>query len=247
MSGSLESDTSSSWCSAPQNAATRRASGELRVLTRKAHGKRLDRPVHHAGHQRDDQARVEPAAQHRSQRDVAHQAHADRLLEPCEQQFAPFIHGQRARIGIRHRIAPPALDANPAVFDDEALARPELPHTAQRREWTRDVSEREVGGNRLGIEVVVNESAGDDALELGPEHDDVVDDRVVERLDPEPIADQHTPAALLIPHGDREHPAEALAQLRSVLLVEVREYLRVAPAPQHVAALLSSERRLSWL
>ena len=37
------------------------------------------------GHQRDDQARVEPAAQHRAERHVAHQAQAHRLLEPRDQ------------------------------------------------------------------------------------------------------------------------------------------------------------------
>ena len=55
-------------------------------------------------------------------------------------------------------------------------------------------AERQVGGDRLGVERVVDQPAGDDALQLRAEDDDVVDDRVVERLDAEAVADQHAAA-----------------------------------------------------
>ena len=45
---------------------------------------RLDRVGHVSGHQGDEQARVDTAAQHRTERDVAHQPEADRLLEARE-------------------------------------------------------------------------------------------------------------------------------------------------------------------
>jgi len=51
------------------------------VLVDKAHGERLDRLAHVAGHQADDEARVEPAREHRPKGHVAHQAQAHRLLE----------------------------------------------------------------------------------------------------------------------------------------------------------------------
>ena len=43
------------------------------------------------GHQRDDQARVETAGEHRAERDVAHQPKLDRLAELGEKQLAPFL------------------------------------------------------------------------------------------------------------------------------------------------------------
>ena len=40
-------------------------------------GERLDRPVHVARHEGDDDARVQPAAEHRAQGNVAHQPDAN--------------------------------------------------------------------------------------------------------------------------------------------------------------------------
>ena len=50
---------------------------------------------------------------------------------------------------------------------------------------------------------------------------------VVERLDPEAVAREHEPAAVGVPHRDREHPAQPLGEARAVLLVEVDEHLGV--------------------
>src|SRR5262249_40037763 len=49
-----------------------------------------------------------------------------------------------------------------------------------------------------------------------------------ERLLPQPIAREHEAAASRVPHGEREHPVEQVYEVRSVLLIEVREHLRVA-------------------
>ena len=45
----------------------------------------LDGFAHVAGHQRDDQAGVESAGEHRAERDVAHQAQPHGLVEQLEQ------------------------------------------------------------------------------------------------------------------------------------------------------------------
>ena len=45
----------------------------------------LDGFAHVAGHQGDDQARVEAAGEHRAERDVAHQAQPHRFFEQLEQ------------------------------------------------------------------------------------------------------------------------------------------------------------------
>ena len=45
----------------------------VQVVFDEANGERLDRTARVTRHQRDDQARVEPTAQHRAKRHVAHQ------------------------------------------------------------------------------------------------------------------------------------------------------------------------------
>ena len=80
-------ESSSSWCSVPKALATSRASASSlpRSSSREADGERLHRLGHVPRHQRDDQARVEAAAQHRAERHVAHQPQPDRLLELLEE------------------------------------------------------------------------------------------------------------------------------------------------------------------
>ena len=54
----------------------------------KADREGLHRLAHVPGHEGDDHARVEPAAEHRTQRHVAHQAQTHRLVELLEQADA---------------------------------------------------------------------------------------------------------------------------------------------------------------
>ena len=91
--------------------------------------------------------------------------------------------GAVARVGIGRRVAPPALEARLAIRHDEPFARLELAHVAQRRHRPRNVTEHQVGRDRLGVELVADEAARQHALELRAEHDDVAGERVVERLD----------------------------------------------------------------
>jgi hypothetical protein len=123
------------------------------------------------------------------------------------------------------------------VLDHDPLARAELADLLERRHRIRDVAEREVRRDRLGVELRVHEAARQHALQLRAEDDHVVRERVVERLDAQPVAHEHTAAALAVPDREREHAAQAVRQRRAVLLVEVREDLGVAAAAEHVAAI----------
>ena len=195
---------------------------------------RLHRLGHVARHQRDDQARVQPAAEHRAERHVAHEPHADRLVELAEQALGPLLHAQAA-LGGGRGIAPVALVPDLAAADHEPLARHHLAHVAQRRHRAGHVADAEVGGDRLEVELVGDEAAGDHALQLGPEHDEPVDDRVVQRLDPQAVAREHAAARPGVPHRDGVLAVQALAQLRAVRLVEMRQDLGVAARAEAVA------------
>ena len=128
------SSTSSSWWSAPSASATRRASGSSESSPAKPTENVLTGSVHVPRHQRDDQARVEAAAEHRAERHVAHQAHAHRLVELRRARSPPTRSAERATVvGRRRRVVPPALEPGRAVLDDQALAGLQLADLLQRR------------------------------------------------------------------------------------------------------------------
>ena len=184
---------------------------QLRVLAGEADGEGLDRLGHVPVHQLHDQARVEAAAEHGSERNVAHEAQAHRLVELLEQHLGPLVIGAVDGIGRRSRVAPPALDRGAAVGHDQALAGLELPDPEQRGHRPGHVAQREVGGDRLGVELRAHEAAREHGLELRAEHHEVAHERVVERLDAQPVADQHAAALDAVPGGHGEHAAQAAA------------------------------------
>ena len=73
-------------------------------------------------------------------------------------------------------------------------------------------------------------------LQLRTEHETVTERRVVERLDPQPVADEHERLPRLIPERDGEHSAQVLDEVRTVLLVEVNDDFRVGVGGESVPA-----------
>ena len=119
--------------------------------------------------------------------------------------------------------------------DDERVARKQLSHAAQRRERRREEAEREIRVDRRVVELEVDEPRCEHALELGGEHEPISGRRIVERLDPEPVAREDGATASVVPDGDPEHPAELLRERVAVGLVEMRDDLGVAAAGEAVA------------
>ena len=50
-----------------------------------ANRERLHRVAHLIRHERDNQARIEPSAEHRPQWDIRHEAHSDRVAQTLEE------------------------------------------------------------------------------------------------------------------------------------------------------------------
>ena len=212
--------------------------GELvdRPLPAEADREGRDRAGRVAGHHGDDQARVETAAQHRAEGDVGHEAEADGLVQLVEERLGhlPGVagHGIRRRGGVR----PVALDPVAVGIHDQAMARLELAHLAQRGRRRGEESEGEIGVDRLVVQLVPDQPGGEEALELGGEDEEVPGDRVVQRLDPQTVAHQDRAAAVAIPEDDAEHPAELLGERRAEALVEVRKDLGIATTVEAVTA-----------
>ena len=196
----------------------------------------LDRLAHVAGHQGDDQARVEPAREHRPQGHVAHQAQAHRLLQLGEQALGVLVLRAARRVGGGQRVVPVALLCHPVGAGQEQLAGAELAHLRERAERAREEAERQVGLERLVVELVREQAACEQALELGGKEEQALDPGEVEGLDPEPVAGENEPTPAPVPEGKAELAAQALREAWPLLLVEVRDDLGVAAGAEAVPA-----------
>ena len=117
---------------------------------------------HVSRHEGDDQARVEPAAEHRAERHVAHQAATDGALERLDEPLRPFR--ERAAFGNGLRVGPVRMRADGAVFDHEHMTGHQLEHRGERRPRARDVSEGQIELNCDGVDVHRNASAREDGF-----------------------------------------------------------------------------------
>ena len=109
-----------------------------------------------------------------------------------EQRFAPSSTAQSA-IGRRLRIRPVRARRDAAArrstsSDGRACS---FEHAGKRRQRAGNEAERQVRVDRLVVELGADEPAREQALQLGREDEQVADDRVVQRLDAEPVARDH--------------------------------------------------------
>ena len=199
--------------------------------------KRLDRLAHVPSHISDDQTGVESPRQHGSERHVAHQPQADGLVELRDKPFRRLVHAHGRGIGRGMR--PVALLPHGRI-DHEHMARKELGDVLERRLRCGEVAEREIRVDRVVVESRLDQPAGEQGFQLGGEDDQVASDGVVERLDPEAVACEDEAPSRTVPDGDREHPAQSRGEARPVLLIEMRDDLRIAtglkPMPGEVAS-----------
>ena len=76
----------------------------------------------------------------------------------------------------------------------------------------------------------------DEGLDLGREAEPLLRDRVVERLDAEPVARAEEASTSPVPDGEREHAVQAFEAALSPLRVRSEQHLGVTAAPEPVAA-----------
>jgi hypothetical protein len=109
---------------------------------------------------------------------------------------------------------------------DQAVAGLELLHRLEYRPRARDVVVREVVVQGLAIDLP-RDTIGEERFELGAEYQPVAQRRVIERLDAEPITDEHESLSRLVPQRDGEHSPEVMNEIRAVLLVEMDDRFRI--------------------
>ncbi len=182
--------------------------------------------------ERGERARVDAAGEQDADWHVGEQVGADRVTKPGPallDELCLVLAGARfERSG-----AGEALDGHRAVLPRERVPGLQLADVREDRERRRDGVEGEERLERVEVDVSVVER-----VELGGERQLAVCDAVVERFDAEPVTGEHEAAAVAVPDGDGEHPAQALPQARAPLLVAVDERLGVAAGVEPVAGAL---------
>ena len=88
------------------------------------------------------------------------------------------------------------------------------------------------------------DAIGEERFELGAEYQPIAQRRVVERLDAEPVTDEHEGLSRLVPQRDGEHPPEVMDEVRTVLLVEMNDRFRIGIGGETVPASLQIRSEL---
>ena len=175
-------------------------------------------------HDRDDRARIEPAAQEHAERDVGDESVAHGLLQELGQALDAVRDGLGAPAGRLRR-------GSGRQYDSTVTC----PRRAIRRwpGWSfftaanivrgaRDVVVREVVVEAPGDRSRARDAIGEERFELGAEHQPIAQRRVVERLDAEPVAGEQQRRCAACPTARRRTSRAGRAtQSGAVLLVEV--------------------------
>ncbi len=111
--------------------------------------------------------------------------------------------------------------------------KPENP--GRERARCEDETEAEEVTDCLRLEAPIDQAAGENGLELGAEDESISDARIVQRLDAQPVPDQHQPAGVAIPQGDCKHAAQRVHAVDPPLLVQVEDHLDVGAGAKTMA------------
>ena len=118
------------------------------------------------------------------------------------------------------------------------MAWKELEHIGERRRGSGEVAEREIRLDRLRIELRRNQPAGEQALELRSEDQQIALPAVVQRLDAKAIPGHDAPPHLDVPRHEGKFAAERLRHIEPVTLVEMWKHLGVTRAAKTMAVAL---------
>src|SRR6185312_4091455 len=193
-------------------------------------------------HQRTDERRVDPAAKIQAYRHIRPQAQPHGFLQLL--QDGPRCFSRRVAVRLRDRRGALRRNFVRPIALCPRLQRVEVHRDVGRRRHMPDVLEREtrVGGilleervERLHIELSLDQSAGEDRLDLRREHEPVGHARHVQRLDPEPVAPGDQQALRLVVEQEGELSAQMLEAVEPMFLVQIDDDLGIALGLEAVA------------
>ena len=194
---------------------------------------RLHGPRREPAHQGDHDARIDPPAQERPERDVGHHPEADGLGQDLLEGVGRVL---LVEVELRQvverpvRADLPLADPGAVVveLDGQVVGRRELEDPPERRRGGGDVAVGQVVVDRRRVELPGDPGVLEQRLQLGGEDELAVGLGVEEGLLPHPVPRQEEAPPVRVPDGEGEHPPEPGQAVFPVLLVGVEDDLRVA-------------------
>ncbi len=226
--------------------------GLVESIRGEADGEGLHRARAFRLHQRGDERRIDAARQERAERHIRHHlvAHraAQRALELAQESgFVRLARGIEAKARGRLLEIPVALEPWVTIAAErEHHSRLELVHAAIDAMGRRHVAEAQEGGDGVRIDLRAPVGMAVQRLQLRAEQERAPGAAPIERLDPEPVADQRELALLAIPQRQREHPL-AFAQCRhdAPAREALDQHFRIRMAAQHDTVLAQALGKLA--
>ena len=204
----------------------------LQDVAGKAEVEGLDRLARDVGHQRGDEARIDAAADERTEGHVGHQHRLDRppQLPLDERDRLGFAERELVRI-VRDPVAPVR---ELAAGEDERMPGLELLHVPVDAPRRRNVLALEVERDRREIELAAHRGVLEQRLQLRAEREHAAVPVVVERLHAEMVAREEERLLALVPEREREHARDPVEHALAPLLPGVDEHLGVAVGVERV-------------
>src|SRR5881396_2603272 len=196
--------------------------------------------AHHSRHQHRQRTRVDAAGEEQPERDIRHQVAANGGGQVLAQTRGT-LREAGGRLVERGRQLPVA--ARPDPLPGRPRQRPpgeQRFDVAEERLRSGHRARGEELGNDRGVERRPAREGGQNRLDLRREQELVPRERVVQRLDAEPIAREEQPPPGPIPEREGEHAIQALDAALAIVFVRVHDRLGVAARPVAVAPRLEA-------
>jgi hypothetical protein len=201
------------------------------------------------GEQRDDQARVEPARQQHPDRDVGDHPAPHRDAQRLEQRVLPVLRRPVRVRPLERRVPVGALRAGAVALDGQDRRRRELADAGEDRPRRRhDGVPAQVVVQRDRVDARVDAAGRDERRERRRRAQAAAGQLgKVERLDPQPVADEHRAAAAVVVQAEGEHPGEPVEHPLAPDAPALEQHLGVGVGGEHLPGALELGPQLTMV
>src|SRR5437016_3477766 len=121
-------------------------------------------------------------------------------------------------VTLAYRHVPVLAGPDLALLEHEKVPRQEFVDAAEQRLAPRQVASAEKLGKRIDVRLRIDIAAREKCLDFRSEQQQRPRRGPVQRLDPQPIADEQQPAPRRVPQRESEHAAQAADAIVAPLL-----------------------------
>ena len=120
--------------------------------------------------------------------------------------------------------------------EEQAVAGRELLDSSEKGPGARDIAEREIFAEHLGVQGAWTIRVAQERLDLRCENEEILSRVVVHRFDSEPVSDEQQLFAPAVPDSESEHAAKVAHALCTVFLIGMNDRFCIGAGGELVAA-----------